>query len=201
MITIQAPRALRSAATFVSGGRTVPWLVAAAALSITAAGCVADEEATAEPTLLVDDEPIDRSALSLPSRVYVRVEPAVEGNLILDLFAEAGGGCNVQGPYTLEAESTSGDTDATVTILGHAYESDGQPCDQLATATNAVELPTSVTAGSQITVVLGDSSNEIEIVADGDELLARQPEIVNVELECPLAGSDPAVGCVITADG
>ncbi|MEM9134327.1 MAG: hypothetical protein AAF962_23385 [Actinomycetota bacterium] len=169
-------------------------LVAIGAIALVGVGCVPDEEVAEPESTSTGSEPGDDVTV-VPGRVFVQVVAGPGGDLVLDLFAEAGGGCNVSGPYALDAETAVDAGDATVTIIGHGYQTDEGPCDELAVATNTIALPSSVADGSRIDIVLDDATNEIQIESTGDGMIARQDAPDNVELECPLADENPSVGC------
>jgi hypothetical protein len=121
------------------------------------------------------------------------------------LFADVGGGCDVEGPYQLSTDVDLRVAGATVTITGHDYDSDGLECAEVASAVAEVVLPPLPDGDRyEVEVVLSGASTVFVVEHDAEGLIATEtapdPERI-VALSCSRQAESPATGCTASTGG
>lgn len=140
----------------------------------------------------------------LPNRVGVGVvvRASTPDRPVVELRADVGGGCNVDGPYQLSIDVTTDDGATTVTVTGHDYDSDDGECAEIASARTEVELP-ALAPGDRhrLEIVLDDRSSTFVIEATGIAITTVEQVGDNARLSCRDRAEEPATGCTAPVVG
>jgi len=132
------------------------------------------------------------SSATVPSSVEATLsaeEAWPETQLAINLWAHAGGGCNVDGPYQLDTSLDMSDSKVLLTVRGHSYESDGGPCAEVAEAVSDVMLPSlEVDASYQLEIQLANQVNAYTVERRTDRVVVTEMAASNVSLTCSDGG-------------
>lgn len=126
---------------------------------------------------------------NLPNSVQASIGPPIDAGVdspVVHLHADVGGGCNVEGTYTIEVETSINGTTQVITIGSHDYRSDGEECADLASAEAKVQLDPGF---------LSDDLDTLSFDLDGQMSSFRLSVVDGIIHIEEIAGSNVTLGC------